>query len=44
MGRKKVDPLLKRIPFNKSIKRGVILAFEQVCEELEVSPNDVTES
>ena len=44
MGRKKVDPLLKRIPLNKSVKRGVILAFDNTCENLGLSPNDIIEN
>ena len=38
-----VEPLEKRIPFNKSVRRKVVLAFEELCKELSLNSSNVTE-
>lgn len=39
----KKEPLEKKIPFNRSIKRGVVLAFADTCDKLGVDINTMTE-
>jgi hypothetical protein len=35
--------LEKKIPFNRSIRRGVVIAFMETCKELGVEPSPMTE-
>lgn len=39
----KKEPLEKKIPFNRSIKRGVVLAFDATCENIGIDRNTMTE-
>jgi hypothetical protein len=39
----KKETLDKKIPFNRSVRRGVVLAFEGVCRDLGVGMSPMTE-
>jgi hypothetical protein len=39
----KKEALDKKIPFNRSVRRGVALAFEGVCRDLGVGMSPMTE-
>lgn len=39
----KKEPLQQKIPFNRSVRRGVVIAFERACKDLGVGVSPMTE-
>ena len=44
MPAKKQNPLDKKVPFNKSIRQGLVIEFEKKCELLALDSNLLVES